>query len=64
MSEKVLWFFIFLALYVSYCVFWGLRGSKNNNNPEEYYLANRNISSWVFFFAATSATFAGLITSF
>jgi len=62
MSEKVLWFFIFLVLYASYCVFWGLRGSKNTSNPEEYYLANRNISSWVFFFAATSATFAGLIT--
>ena len=62
MSEKVLWFFIFLVLYASYCVFWGLRGSKNTSNPDEYYLANRNISSWVFFFAATSATFAGLIS--
>jgi len=62
MSDKVLWFFIFLVLYVSYCVFWGIRGSKKSRNPNEFYLANRNVSSWVFFFAATAATYAGLIT--
>jgi len=62
MTEKVLWLSIFLILYASYCVFWGIRGSKNSNSPNEYYLANRNISSWVFFFAATGATFAGLIS--
>ena len=62
MSDKVLWFFIFLVLYASYCVFWGIRGSKKTSNPNEFYLANRNISSWVFFFAATAATYAGLIT--
>ena len=61
MSEKSLWLFIFVLLYASYFFFWGVRGSRNNSdNPEEYYLANRNISSWVFFFAATAATFAGL----
>ena len=61
MSEKSLRLFIFILLYASYCFFWGVRGSRNNSdNPEEYYLANRNVSSWVFFFAATAATFAGL----
>ncbi len=61
MSEKSLWLFIFILLYAAYCFFWGVRGSKyNSDNPERYYLANRNISSWVFFFAATAATFAGL----
>ena len=62
MTDKILWFFIFLVLYVSYCVFWGIRGSKKSSDPNEFYLANRNISSWVFFFAATTATYAGLIT--
>ena len=62
MPDKVLWFLIFLILYASYCIFWGIRGSKNTGSPNEYYLANRNISSWVFFFAATAATFAGLIS--
>jgi len=61
MSEKSLWLFIFILLYASFCFFWGVRGSRYNaDSPEEYYLANRNISSWVFFFAATAATFAGL----
>ena len=61
MSEKSLWLFIFILLYAAYCFFWGVKGSKHNSeNPENYYLANRNISSWVFFFAATAATFAGL----
>ena len=61
MSEKSIWLFIFILLYAAYCFFWGVRGSRyNSDNPENYYLANRNISSWVFFFAATAATFAGL----
>ena len=61
MSEKSVWLFIFILLYAAYCFFWGVRGSRHNSdNPENYYLANRNISSWVFFFAATAATFAGL----
>jgi len=61
MSEKSIWLFIFILLYAAYCFFWGVRGSRyNSDNPENYYLASRNISSWVFFFAATAATFAGL----
>ena len=61
MSEKSVWLFIFILLYAAYCFFWGVRGSRyNSDSPENYYLANRNISSWVFFFAATAATFAGL----
>ncbi len=62
MSDKALWFTIFLSLYVAYCFFWGVRGSRNIDNPEKFYLANRSVSSWVFFFAATAATFAGLTT--
>jgi len=64
MSDKILWFFIFLILYVSFCVFWAIRGSRTSNNEQEYYLANRSISSWVFFFSATVATFGGLIFFF
>lgn len=61
MSEKNLWLFIFVLLYAAFCLFWGVRGSRyNSQNPEDYYLANRNISSWVFFFAATVLTFGGL----
>ena len=61
MSEKSVWLFLFILLYAAFCFFWGVRGSKfNSENPQKYYLADKNVSSWVFFFAATAATFAGL----
>tara|TARA_Y100001970_G_scaffold262394_1_gene346582 strand:+ start:1177 stop:3243 length:2067 start_codon:yes stop_codon:yes gene_type:complete len=61
MSEKSVWLFLFILLYASFCFFWGVRGSKfNSENPQKYYLADKNVSSWVFFFASTTATFAGL----
>ena len=60
MSEKSTWLFLFILLYAAFCFFWGVRGSKfNSGNPEKYYLADRKVSSWVFFFAGTAATFAG-----
>ena len=61
MSEKSVWLFLFILLYAAFCFFWGVRGSKfNSESPQKYYLADKNVSSWVFFFAATAATFAGL----
>ena len=61
MSEKSVWLFLFILVYAAFCFFWGVRGSKfNSENPQKYYLADKNVSSWVFFFAATAATFAGL----
>ena len=61
MSEKSVWLFLFILLYAAFCFFWGVRGSKfYSENPQKYYLADKNVSSWVFFFAATAATFAGL----
>ena len=61
MSEKSVWLFLFILLYAAFCFFWGVRGSKfNSENPDKYYLADKKVSSWVFFFAATTATFAGL----
>ena len=61
MSEKSLWLLIFILVYAAFCFFWGVRGSNyNSDSPEKFYLANKNVSSWVFFFAATAATFSGL----
>ena len=61
MSEKSVWLFLFILLYAAFCFFWGVRGSKfNSENPDKYYLADKKVSSWVFFFATTAATFAGL----
>ena len=61
MSEKSVCLYLFILLYAAFFFFWGVRGSKfNSENPDKYYLADKKVSSWVFFFAATAATFAGL----
>ena len=60
MLANLYWFFFFLVVYWSFCLFWGARTLRTNSSPESYYLADRRISSWVFFFSATAATFAGI----
>ena len=60
MLANLYWFFFFLVVYWSFCLFWGARTLRTNSSPESYYLADRSISSCVFFFSATAATFAGI----
>ena len=60
MLSNLYWFFFFIVVYWSFCLFWGARTLRQNNDPESYYLANRGVTPWVFFFSATSATFAGI----
>ena len=60
MLANLYWFFFFLVVYWSFCLFWGARTLRTNSSPESYYLADRSITSWVFFFSATAATFAGI----
>jgi len=60
MLANLYWFFFFLVVYWSFCLFWGARTLRKKTSPESYYLADRSISSWVFFFSATAATFAGI----
>ena len=60
MVANLYWFFFFLVLYISFCLFWGARTLRKNKTPEAYYLADRSVSPWVFFFSATVTTFAGI----
>ncbi len=60
MLSNLYWFFFFVVVYWSFCLFWGARSLRQNNDPESYYLANRGVTPWVFFFSATAATFAGI----
>ena len=62
MTSKLTWFFFFLLIYWSFCLFWGARTVRKDQTPEFFYLANRSITPWVFFFSATVATFGGLIS--
>lgn len=59
MAEKTVWLFFFVALYWSYCIFWGIKGARQARTATDYFLAGRSISLWVFVLAATATSFSG-----
>ncbi len=59
MDPKVVWLFIFVALYWSYCIFWGIKGALSAKTASDYFVAGRQISLWVFILAATATSFSG-----
>jgi len=59
MAAKTVWLFVFVALYWSYCIFWGVKGAMRAKTATDYFLAGRSISLWVFVLAATATSFSG-----
>ena len=59
MEPKVVWLFIFVALYWIYCIYWGVRGAQTAKTASDYFIAGRGISLWVFVLAATATSFSG-----
>ena len=59
MDAKVVWLLVFVGLYWSYCVFWGVKGHLQAKTASDYFLAGRGISIWVFILAATATSFSG-----
>ncbi|MGB0684007.1 MAG: sodium:solute symporter family protein [Magnetovibrionaceae bacterium] len=59
MTEKVIWLFVFVALYWAYCIFWGVKSAKLAKTATDYFIAGRQISIWVFILAATATSFSG-----
>jgi len=59
MDPKITWLFIFVALYWSYCIFWGIKGAMTAKTASDYFIAGRRISLWVFVLAATATSFSG-----
>jgi len=59
MDAKVVWLFVFVALYWSYCIFWGIKGALTARTASDYFIAGRSISLWVFVLAATATSFSG-----
>ena len=59
MAPKTVWLFVFVALYWSYCIFWGIKGARQAKTATDYFLAGRSISLWVFVLAATATSFSG-----
>ena len=59
MTPKVVWLFVFVVLYWSYCIFWGIRGARLATTASDYFIAGRKLSLWVFVLAATATSFSG-----
>ncbi len=59
MAPKVIWLFVFVALYWSYCIFWGLKSAQKAHTASDYFIAGRQLSMWVFILAATATSFSG-----
>ncbi len=59
MDAKIIWLFVFVALYWSYCIFWGIKGALSAKTASDYFIAGRQISLWVFVLAATATSFSG-----
>lgn len=59
MDPKLVWLFLFVALYWGYCIFWGIKGALSSRTASDYFIAGRRISLWVFVLAATATSFSG-----
>ncbi len=59
MAPKVIWLFVFVALYWTYCIFWGIKGARTAKTASDYFIAGRKIPLWVFVLAATATSFSG-----
>ncbi len=53
------WLYIFVGLYWAYCLYWGFKGALRSRTSEDYFVAGRSISVWVFVLAATATSFSG-----
>jgi len=59
MEAKVVWLFVFVALYWAYCIFWGIKSAMTAKTASDYFIAGRRLSIWVFILAATATSFSG-----
>jgi Na+/proline symporter len=59
MDAKVIWLFVFVALYWCYCIFWGIKSAQSARTATDYFIAGRRLSIWVFVLAATATSFSG-----
>jgi Na+/proline symporter len=58
-SSRLVWIFVFIALYVAYLLFWGVRGSRLSSTSLGFFLADQQLPAWPYLMAATAVAFAG-----
>jgi solute:Na+ symporter, SSS family len=61
MSDRLIWLFVFFALYAAYCTFWGAASAQGRRSADEFFLGERQIPAWIFVVAATVTSFTGWI---
>ena len=61
MSEAIIWLFAFVALYWTYCLYWGVRSARLARTSDGLFIADRALPAWVFVLGATAASFGGWI---
>jgi len=59
MEPKIVWLFIFVSLYWSFCIFWGLKGALATKTAKDFFTAGGNLPVWVYVLAATATSFSG-----
>lgn len=59
MSAKIYWLFVFVFLYWTYCIYWGVRCAQAAHTASDYFIAGRRLSMIVFVLAATATSFSG-----
>jgi solute:Na+ symporter, SSS family len=59
MSARLGWLFVFVALYATYCIFWGADSARGRRGALDYFLAGRSLPFWVFAASATTISFTG-----
>lgn len=59
MSEKVMWLLAFLALYWTFCVYWGLRGALEARSASDYFMAGRRLPAVTVILGVPCALVAG-----
>jgi Na+/proline symporter len=59
MEAKIIWLLVFVLLYWSYCIFWGVKSALSARTASDYFIAGRRLSMWVFILAATATSFSG-----
>jgi SSS family solute:Na+ symporter len=59
MSARLGWLFVFVALYATYCIFWGVDSARGRRGALDYFLAGRSLPFWVFAASATTISFTG-----
>ena len=59
MEAKIIWLFVFVGLYWTYCISMGIKGMRMTKTASDYFIAGRKLSMWVFVLAATATSFSG-----